>query len=77
MLYTLWDIETNNLVAEYGGRREVLSLVLRGVDSNGPHDADCLALDVEDEHGDVSTVASGAELVELARRELLSSRLAG
>lgn len=36
MVYTLWDIETNNLVAERGDRREALALVMQGIKQNGP-----------------------------------------
>lgn len=77
MLYTLWDIETNNLVAEYEGRREALALVMLSIDRNGSRDADALSLDVEDEHGEVTTIASGAGLAELARRELSPSQAVG
>lgn len=76
MLYTLWDIETNNLVAERSERREALALVLKGIEENGPGDTDVLSLDVEDDQGEVTTIAHGAALAELARRELSTGRLA-
>lgn len=76
MVYTLWDITTNNMVAERSERREALALVMRGLRENGPRDADALALDVEDEQGEVTTVAYGAGLAELARREFPAGQLA-
>ena len=71
MVYTLWDIETNNLVAE---RREALAVVMQGIKQNGPHDTDALSLDVEDDQGQVTTVAYGAEL---ARREFPAEQFRG
>lgn len=69
MVYALWDIETSNLVAEYGNRHDAIALVLRGIERNGPRDTDTLLLEVEDERGHVTTIASGQELATLARRE--------
>ncbi len=74
MVYTLWDIETNNLVAE---RREALAVVMQGIKQNGSHDTDALSLDVEDDQGQVTTVAYGAELAELARREFPAEQFRG
>lgn len=76
MVYTLWDIATNNLVAERAERREALALVMQGLRENGPHDADALSLDVEDEQGEVTTIAYGAELAALARREFPAEQFA-
>ena len=77
MVYTLWDISTNNLVAEYGSREEALSLVLQAIDRNGLDDVNSLSLDVEDDRGDVATIASGMKLVDLARTELLGAHRVG
>jgi hypothetical protein len=77
MLYSLWDIETNNLIAEYATQREALAVVLRGIAEHGPRDADSLSLDVEDEQGNVTTIAYGAALADIARKEFAASRLAG
>jgi hypothetical protein len=77
MLYTLWDIETNNLVAEYDSRHDALGLVLSGIARNGPQDTDTLALEVEDDEGNVTSVAFGQALAELARREFRAMPLAG
>lgn len=74
MVYALWDIETNNLVAEYSTKRDALALVLQGIERNGPHDADALALDAEDEQGDVTTIASGQQLADLARQEFSAAQ---
>ena len=69
MLFTLWDIETNNLVAERTERRDALALVMQGIKENGLHDSDALSLDAENDQGEVTTIAYGSELAELARRE--------
>lgn len=69
MIYALWDTDTHNLVAEYERLEEALHLVLRGIERNGPQDADALALEVENEHGDVRILAQGEELASLARQE--------
>ena len=70
MVYTLWDTETHNMVAEYERLEDALQLVLRGIERNGPNDTDALALEREDDSGDTATVARGPALAELARHEL-------
>lgn len=77
MIYALWDIQTVNLVMEYDSQREALSLVLEGIDRNGPQDTDMLALDVEDDEGNVMSIAYGQALAELAKRKLQPSTMAG
>jgi len=77
MVYALWDRETNNLVAEYGNQHDALALVLRGIERNGPHDTDTLTLDVEDESGEMTTIAHGQALAALAKCELAGARLSG
>ncbi|CAN5785778.1 hypothetical protein BH20CHL2_BH20CHL2_06800 [soil metagenome] len=77
MVCTRWDIETNNLVAERAERREALAVVIQGIKQNGPHDTDALSLDVEDDQGQLTTVAYGAELAELARREFPAEQFRG
>lgn len=70
MVYALWDADSHNLVAEYTTVHGALSLVPRGIERNGPRDTDSLALEVEDERGDVVPIAHGRALADLARREL-------
>ncbi|MCO5215165.1 MAG: hypothetical protein M9953_13630 [Thermomicrobiales bacterium] len=78
MLYALWDTDTINLVASFDNRRDALALVLNGIERNGPGDTDSLALEIEDEDGNITPVAYGRELAELARREIqAASRLVG
>lgn len=76
-MYALWDIETNNLVAEYDNKQDALALVLQDIERNGPHDADSLSLDVEDDLGCVATMAHGADLAALAFKELSPSQRTG
>lgn len=77
MLYTLWDTETNNLVAEYDSEREALELVLSGIERNGPQDTDTLTLQAEDERGEIATIAWGKELAERAHQALDAVRNMG
>lgn len=77
MIYALWDIETINLVADYDNLRDAFALVLEGIERNGPNDTDTLALDVEDDEGNVTPIAHGQALAELAKRELQPSPIAG
>lgn len=70
MVYALWDTQTINLVASYDNRRDALELVLSGIERNGPQDTETLALDVEDDQGNVTPIAHGQALAELARQEL-------
>ena len=76
MLYSLWDIETSNLVAERRHRCDALSIVIEGIRRNGSHDTYALSLDVEDDDGEVRTIAYGAELAQLAKREFALEQLA-
>ncbi len=69
MLYALWDTRTVNLVASFTNRREALALVLSGIQRNGPRDTETLALDVENDQGEVTPIAQGQALADLARQE--------
>lgn len=77
VLYTLWDMETSNLVGEFDERARALAVVREGLRRHGPDDAATLALDVEDEDGWVETIASGTGLAELALSEPHAERIAG
>ncbi len=77
MIYALWDIQTVNLVMEYDSELDALALVLEGIERNGPQDTDTLALDVEDDEGNVMSIAYGQALAELAKRKLQPSTMAG
>lgn len=77
MLYTLWDFESSNLVAECDSEREALKLVLDGIGRNGPHVTDSLSLQVENEQGDISTIAWGQQLADLAHRAVGPIRNSG
>lgn len=68
--YALWEIRTNNLVCDFDNEHDALALTLRFIERNGPAVADYLALTVEDEQGDGALIASGQELVDLARHKI-------
>ncbi|MDQ3693344.1 MAG: hypothetical protein M3464_06930 [Chloroflexota bacterium] len=75
MIYTLWDFETHNLVAEYDEMHEALALVLRGIERNGPDDTTSLSLEAEDERGEIYVIARGRDLATLARQTLRREQL--
>ncbi len=75
MVYSLLDAESNNLVAEFDTATDVLALVRRGIERNGPNDTDTLVLEVEDEQGEVRVVAHGRRLAELADGVVISSAM--
>lgn len=75
MVYALWDSETHNLVAEFDEIEAALALVRRGIERNGSADADALALDVEDDHGEVRLIAHGRQLADLAHGQLAATAL--
>lgn len=77
MNYALWDTETNNMVADFDNERDALALVRHAIERNGDHDADSLALDVEDDNGDVRLIAFGKDLGELAQRDVTTRRKVG
>jgi hypothetical protein len=69
MKYALWSIPTNNLLAEFDNERDALSLVLEGIERNGPASIESVSLDVEDDNGNIVPIAHGAALVHRARQE--------
>jgi hypothetical protein len=77
MVYALWDTETNNLVAEYGSKREALAVVMQAIERNGVDDADSLTLESEDELGRVTIIAHGPALATMAMGEFAPKRHAG
>lgn len=77
MIYELWDIESANLLGAFDNKRDALVLALGGIERNGQHYADTLALVVEDEAGFTHPIAQGQQLAEMARREFSERRAAG
>ncbi|MGI8406643.1 MAG: hypothetical protein ACR2OE_18090 [Thermomicrobiales bacterium] len=52
MYYELWDMRSNNLVADFDNERDALLLVLEARERNGDCDTDTLSLDICDDDGD-------------------------
>lgn len=75
--YALWEIQTANMVRDFDNERDALALVLRFIELNGPEIAETLALDVEDESGNIESIAHGQELAERARREFSHQHVTG
>ncbi len=77
MVDALWDTRTTNLIAAYDNEHDALTLVPSGIQRNGPHDTDTLALEVEDDDGELVSTIQGQELADLARQKLQPSTMAG
>lgn len=75
--YTLWDNRGANLIGGFDNERDALSLVLSGIERNGPEDTDTLVLAIEDEHGRSKVLSQGQALAERARREFAGHSLTG
>lgn len=64
-IYTLWEIQTRNLVDDFDREHDALAPVWENIKLNklnGPAIAETLALNVEDETGEMHFIASGQEL---------------
>ncbi len=70
-IYALWQIQTHNLVDDFDNEHDALALVWENIEHN-PDLADTLALNVEDEAGNITSIAQGRELAALAKREMQS-----
>jgi len=67
MAYALWDVESRNLVGDYETELKALTIIenafkLYGLDSILP-----LALEAEDEAGDIILLAEGEGLIALVK----------
>lgn len=71
-LYVLWEIQTHNLVDDFDNEHDALTLVWENIEH-----AATLALNVEDEAGNITPFAQGRELAKLARRERQRMTMAG
>lgn len=69
MIYALWHIDSNNLVGDYRSQEEALRVVRNALELHGRDAIVRLALTVEDQTGDVSPLAHGQALVDLALGE--------
>lgn len=76
-VYALWETQSRNLVDDFDNEHDALSLVWENIKHHGATIADTLALNVEDETGEIRSIAAGQELAELARRELAKEHVAG
>lgn len=70
MYYELWDMRSNNLVADFDNERDALLLVLEARERNGDCDTDTLSLDICDDDGDTQKVIYGQALACYARERL-------
>lgn len=67
MVYELWDMETNNLMASYDDEQRALKAVYDALLRGGERAVDGVALIQEDSLGNSSFIASGGALAERAR----------
>jgi hypothetical protein len=65
--FEVWDIETGNAIDAFPDEEAALAFVRSAIDEFGDDYALTLALLADDPGGEVTTVATGAELAERAR----------
>ncbi len=69
--YSVWDVETNNLIGHYTTEREALRSVKEFLDTFGPEYAEELSLGGRDEQDRPLPRLAGAALAERALRVVL------
>lgn len=67
MAYAIWETESGNVIGDFPTEVAALRAVLDAADLNGPAYVESFAL-VGDVHGKPKGIASGAELLQRARR---------
>lgn len=67
MIYELWDMETNNLMASYDEEERALDAVREALRRGGEESVIEVALVQEDNRGNSKFIASGSALAERAR----------
>jgi hypothetical protein len=70
---TIWDTETGKMIDCYDREDDALSLVRAGTVQFGESYAETLALLLEDESGNLTQIAAGLELAELARAAVVAA----
>jgi hypothetical protein len=65
-MFQVWDEESANLVGSYATEDAALAIIRAAIDLHGREVVDALLLLREDASGDLTQVAVGARLVELA-----------
>lgn len=76
-IYVLWEIQSRKRVDDFDNEHDALAMVWENMKYNGPEIADTLALNVEDEAGNIEPIAHGQKLAERARREFAAEHAAG
>ena len=66
MVHAVWDRATNSPAARVDKIQETVCHVGRSIEGNGQADIHTLALNVEDDHGEVRSVAHRRQLAGLA-----------
>src|SRR3954454_3252487 len=68
MYYELWDLESGNMIGDYGTEAEALVVVRDIVEANTPSFTDLLSLGCTEDDGTFRIVAQGRPLAVLADR---------
>lgn len=66
MIYSVWDVEFNNLVGAYESEAAALESVRELVELNGSEYGESLALGAQEEGGSLRMIAEGAALLRRA-----------
>ena len=65
MVFAIWDLESKNLVGDYESEQEALSVVEKTLAVYGRDSVLTLALESEDETGEIGLLAEGEGLIAL------------
>ncbi|HEY8694627.1 MAG TPA: hypothetical protein VIR57_18005 [Chloroflexota bacterium] len=68
MTYELWEAESGNIIAGFTTKPDALALVREQIDAAGSDSVATWFLGCEDDEGESTMIAKGAQLAELARR---------
>jgi hypothetical protein len=61
--FALWDEETGNLVGAFDTEAAARAVAARALEDQGPESVEALSLVRQDEHGELTTIAEGLDLV--------------
>ena len=74
MTYELWEAESGNMIAGFPTNSAALALVREQIEAAGPESVGTWFLGCEEDDGESTTIAKGAQLAELARRSQSAAR---
>lgn len=73
MVYRIWDTQRANFVADCATMEEAVQAIQRTFAPTGPTSVEARALEQEDDHGAVTVLAQGEDLLHVAADGVLAS----